>query len=106
MAASSCLDHGDQPLVEIIQMLLGLDAQRGYRIAAHVHRGRRCGCRSLQRQHRRRWRTVAAHIEQLVGAFLQAAIAGLAAASSRRIRVAAIARIAIGIGIGYAEVLR
>lgn len=36
---SPCLDNRDETLVEIIEMLLGLDAQRGNGIAPHIHRG-------------------------------------------------------------------
>lgn len=102
---SPCLDHRDETLVEIIEMLLGLDAQRGNRIAAHIHRGWRCGSCPLEAERRRRRRTIAPHVEQLIGALLQAAVAG-AATSATGFDVAAVARIAIGVGIGNAEVLR
>lgn len=87
-------------------MLLGLDPQRGDRVASHVRR--RCA-RTLASRSGRRWWAIPAHIEQLyvgAGRALVQTTAGIAAGAAGIQVAAQVASIAIGIGIANAQVLR
>jgi len=100
------LDNRDHALVQIVQVLLGLDPQGGDRVAPHVSRRRGGG--ALAPRSGRRWWAVPTHVQQLdigAGCALVQAAARITAGTSGIEVAAQVASIPIGIGIPNAQIL-